>query len=289
MSQNLEQVETTSLGNTITKPDEKKKKKQSVQSKRWVFTFNNYTIEDIEQIETVFKIKCKKYIFQKEIGQSGNHHLQGAIWTYERLRPTEMGLSKSIHWESMKGTDDDATNYCQKKDTAVGEIYKFGFPKPLKQIILRDWQIELFERIKLPADDRKVIWVYNESGNVGKSVFCKYCVMNLKSVCFVDGVKKADIINGIFEYQGDLGDDTVVLFDIPRNCGSKICYSAIESIKNGLIYNTKYETGSKIFNSPHIVIFSNEKPILDKTLSVDRWEIYEILGNKMILQVNPSN
>jgi len=46
----------------------------------------------------------------------------------------------------------------------------------------------------------------------------------------------------------------------------------LESIKNGLIVNTKYETGSKLFNSPHIIVFSNMSPDVS-AMSMDRWKI----------------
>ena len=64
----------------------------------------------------------------------------------------------------------------------------------------------------------------------------------------------------------------LVVFDLPRNNGNKISYSALESIKNGLIVNTKYETGSKLFNSPHIIVFSNMQPDVT-AMSGDRWVI----------------
>jgi hypothetical protein len=56
---------------------------------------------------------------------------------------------------------------------------------------------------------------------------------------------------------------------------NKVSYSSIECIKNGMITNTKYETGFKVFNPPHVVVFSNFPPDEEK-LSADRWNIKEI-------------
>lgn len=67
----------------------------------------------------------------------------------------------------------------------------------------------------------------------------------------------------------------IVIWDLPRNNGNKISYDAIESVKNGMICNTKFETGTKIFDPPHIIIFSNEQPE-EENLSKDRWNIINI-------------
>lgn len=72
-----------------------------------------------------------------------------------------------------------------------------------------------------------------------------------------------------------------VIFDIPRNQGNNVSYSAIESIKNGLICNTKYETGTKVFNSPKIMVFSNMAPDLE-SLSEDRWKIRNLGATEIV-------
>ena len=68
---------------------------------------------------------------------------------------------------------------------------------------------------------------------------------------------------------------SVIVIDVPRDNGNTVSYKAIEQIKNGMICNTKYETGMKLFNSPHIIIFANMPPEEHK-LSADRWKIFEI-------------
>ena len=72
------------------------------------------------------------------------------------------------------------------------------------------------------------------------------------------------------------------VWDIPRcNLGS-VSYSAIESIKNGLVCNTKCETGTKVFNAPQIIAFASSWPSATENLSKDRWQIYKIENNSLI-------
>jgi len=110
------------------------------------------------------------------------------------------------------------------------------------------------------------------AGGVGKSQFAKYCVATQNCLFFEEG-KKSDIMHLIFEAPEDRLECMIV--DVPRDNGNNISYKAIESIKNGMIYSPKYEGGYKLFNSPHIFIFANVAPQMER-LSNDRWVIKNI-------------
>lgn len=77
-------------------------------------------------------------------------------------------------------------------------------------------------------------------------------------------------------FNQDMDECSCVMFDIPRANRGAISYASLESIKNGMVCNTKYETGVKVFNSPHIVIFANFPPEDEDLLSADRWVISEL-------------
>ena len=98
-------------------------------------------------------------------------------------------------------------------------------------------------------------------------------VVNYNAI-FLSKGKYSDLINVI--YKSDLSSNRIVLIDIPRKNGNKVSYDAIESLKNGLICNTKFETGSYVFPPPHVVIFANCEPEFNDTLSEDRWEVVEL-------------
>ena len=73
-------------------------------------------------------------------------------------------------------------------------------------------------------------------------------------------------------FNANMDCTNLVVFDLPRNNGNKVSYSALEAIKNGLICNTKYETGNKLFNPPHILIFANDEPEWE-AMSDDRFKV----------------
>lgn len=274
-------------GNTISSSPIKKS--QVIQSKKWFFTFNNYTDNDIEILEHKFKEICDKYIFEEEIGECGTKHLQGNIWLKKRMRWTEFKLTNKIHWEKTRN-EEAALDYCQKDyKEGKGRIWYKGINirKPVKLITPdRPYQKFILDIISKESNERCIYWFYETIGNVGKSQFSKYLVCNHKAI-YIDEGKKTDIMNTVFTEYTNNNPMELFIFDVPRSNGNKVSYKSIESIKSGLIYSPKYEGGSCIFNSPHIIIFSNEMPKL-KEMSLDRWHIYNITESYDITKIEIS-
>lgn len=266
----METLEIEGDGNTIPPQSQNKR---ATQLKFHSFTWNNYPIDAVDTLETTFKPSAKRYVFQEERGAQGTPHIQGTIETIKKMRSSEFYLPTQIHWEKTRNVE-ASFKYCAKQDSKIGETYSFGMPKPLRLIQeLRPWQQQVFDLIKNECtDDRTINWYWDAEGNKGKTSFVKYCCATLNAIMLTYG-KASDLINSI--YNADMDKTNIIFLDIPRIGGNKVSYTAIESIKNGIIANTKYETGMKLFNSPHIVIFANEPPNTT-SLSADRWNIVEL-------------
>lgn len=234
---------------------------------RWCFTLNNWTNEEYGSIVECFCDKCKKYIIGSEHECEGTPHLQGYCEFKTKVRALSLGLSKRIHWEKSKGSLEDNIKYCSKEKVLISA----GMPKPIKVITeLFRWQKYLENLYLEEPDDRTIYWIWDADGNSGKSAFIKYMIVKYK-ILFCSGGKYSDIMNLIFNQNMD--ECNCVMFDIPRANQGNISYSSLESIKNGMVCNTKYETGVKIFNSPHVFCFANFPPSDESMLSKDRWII----------------
>jgi len=284
LTETLEIVPNSSeLGNTHSQFSTKPSSKQTSPRKFHFFTWNNYDSSNIQELLMCLEKYCVKWVFQEEKGESGTPHLQGIIECKKKMRDTEFGLPKQIHWE--KPQDVNACfKYCSKEETRAGKVFTKNYVIPEKIITTcpaTKWATDLIEISKSPPDKRKVYWRWSREGGVGKSDFTKYMVVE-HNCLFLSSGKYADIINIIFN--SDTNSYNTVIIDLPRNNGNKLSYSAIEAIKNGLICNTKYETGNKYFNPKHIIIFSNEPPETDK-LSADRWDIMEIFAENPHLPI----
>lgn len=250
--------------------------KQSTLAYRYCFTLNNYTDTDIDLIVPQLQDLCKKYIFQEEVGENKTPHLQGSIWLSAKKRITALKkIHNKIHWETMRN-ETASIAYCQKSDTRKegGRVWRKGFAKPLKDPladkVLYDFQNEIINLIKKDPDDRKVFWYWDAQGCKGKTSLAKHICMHHNAI-YVQG-KASDIKFGVMDILNKRGEIDIVIMGLPRSYEQFVSYDAIESIKDGIFYNSKYESGMCIFNSPHVIVLANFKPDESK-LSADRWVI----------------
>lgn len=237
----------------------------------WFFTLNNYRSDEIDPLIAFLNDKCVKYRFQEEIGEEGTPHLQGCIQLKKKDRMTSLKKHNDrIHWEKTRN-EQAASEYVWKDETHFGRRWDKGYPRPIKIITeLRPWQKMIEDISKGEPDDRTIHWIWETVGSVGKSAFTKYMVVK-NGAAFCDGGSKKDLVNLI--YNTDMDKCNCVIFDIPRSKKGNISYATLECLKNGLICNTKYETGFKAFNSPHVFVFANFPPSNLEDLSLDRWHI----------------
>jgi hypothetical protein len=248
----------------------------------WVFTYNNYSLEEIISIEKDLKQICEKYVFQEETGENENKHLQGYIMAKTKIRFSALKkINDKIHWEKCKSPI-DAIKYCQKDETRTGNIFRFNIPappKPVKIITeLREWQQQCVALLE-EKNDRTIYWIWENEGNVGKTVFAKYLYLT-KNIMYITGGKGSDILHVSTEALKNKPDCDIFLFDLPRSLEGCVSYNALEQIKNGFWTSTKYEGGTVCINNPTVMVFANWKPNEDM-LSKDRWEIFEIKENKL--------
>lgn len=282
----IETIETPG-GNTINPPPSlNHNKKQCNQLIHWCFTWNNYTIEDIETLETLFGHLAHKYCFQREIGEkTGTKHLQGVVSLKKAMRWTEFGLPPAIHWEKAQHVT-KAYLYASKDSTReVGtrpHTLNYSVPEELDLITPnKQWQVDIINLCNQKPNPRTVHWYWESTGGVGKSSFTKYMVAKHNAIFFEQG-KHSDIMHLVA--QTNMEKTKIVIIDVPRDNGNMVSYKAIEAIKNGMIFSGKYETKTKLFNSPHVIIFANEPPDEDR-LSKDRWHIVNISE----IEVSPQN
>lgn len=240
---------------------------------KYDFVINNYTDTEVCQVKDTIRRICKKGGFGFEVGESGTPHLQGYISLVKKQRKTGLLKEPGFARASFRAVRNEEAliSYIQKD----GNTWTHGFPKPVKIIEeLRPWQKDAEALLTSDDDeDRLIHWWWEPDGNVGKSQFAKYMIVKHKSLYCSSG-KYADLCNLVFNT--DMDSCSSVIFDIPRNQGGKVSYDALEAIKNGLICNTKYETGTKIFNSPKIIVFANALPDKPDGLSQDKWRILNI-------------
>lgn len=95
-------------------------------NRRWIFTLNNYTEEDLEHFKNLSDV-ITYVIFGREVGDNGTPHLQGylELKTRRRMRGVKELLCERVHLEVARGTQEENKKYCSKQDT---EFYERGVP-----------------------------------------------------------------------------------------------------------------------------------------------------------------
>lgn len=241
--------------------------------KGWCFTINNFDDSHLCDIENV--PKCK-YIYGVEKGASGTPHLQGYIHFMNKMRFNDVKklLGKQAHIEPRKGTVQQAVEYCQKEGDYYSNYDNWKNKKkktiPIPEIY--GWQLEIDEIVQNPPHARKIHWRWENTGNFGKSTMIKYLCLKYGAICLSG--KAGDMKYGILKYYERRKEyPSIICIDIPRSIDiDYLSYTGIEEIKNGCYFNTKYESEMVLMDTPHIIIFANEEPNIDK-LSSDRWDI----------------
>lgn len=88
----------------------------------WVFTVNNYCKKDVRTLKYLAEAKGNSVaymIFGKEKGEKGTPHLQGYVHYQTRKRFSTvkkmLDLSTKPHLEALRGTPQQASDYCKKE------------------------------------------------------------------------------------------------------------------------------------------------------------------------------
>jgi len=245
---------------------------------RWAFTlksvYSNCDGIDVpiepESLWSVLKMFCKEFVFQLERSEQGYEHYQGCFSLINKHRMAEvkniLGYSY-VHLEPIKNWA-ASKSYCSKAATRIRGPWDAS-SKFIKTIsVLNYWQGPVFNVLEGPPDDRSIYWIYDIIGNMGKSAFCKYCAVYMDAAVINNG-SFTDIAFSIAD------NPKIVLFDLTRSIEGRVNYSAMEALKNGMIFSGKYESKTKIFNPPHVMVFANFAPDLS-AMSADRWKIVNL-------------
>jgi hypothetical protein len=224
----------------------------------------------------VLSKKAESYMYQLEVGAEGTPHLQGCFKfknarSWSSIKDTFKWFVEPCHdWKA-------SVKYCSKTDSRVEgpwaynceagpEEYTFKLEKPY------EWQQDIINICSGPVDPRKIYWIYCREGGSGKTALTKHLCMNNKAI-FVSG-KAADVKAAVASMPTK---PPIVIFGVPRSAEKAdgdqcVSWDAIETVKDGMFFSGKYESGMVLMAPPHMFIFANFPPDESK-LSKDRWII----------------
>ncbi|ASM90388.1 replication associated protein [Hudisavirus sp.] len=125
-------------------------------AKRWCFTINNPTDDDMFWEDAEQQEKFDFLAVQYEVGKQGTPHYQGFVILKRRNRLTwlKSNFNNRAHWEKTRGTDLEAAQYCMKDDTHPPGSYRWRWGT-LKECQKRRSREELEETVIEEVDELK--------------------------------------------------------------------------------------------------------------------------------------
>lgn len=245
-------------------------------ARAWCFTWCNFPDDYQTHLLATTQIPGMKAWSwgEEECPTTGTPHIQGYLEVQFKVRWNWFHLPEQVHWTIARGARGHNSSYTQKDGKNVVFSPNMAPPEPLRIIsTLRSWQQELETLIREEPDDRSIVWVWENTGGIGKSALVRrWCHLFGAQVC---AGKASDM-----KYQlSELEKPTkIVIFDVPRSSLQYISYQGIEEVKNACFSSSKFKSGMVLFNHPHVVIFANEPPDRDR-MSADRWRVAHVTAD----------
>ena len=265
----------------------KKKKQVNNRGTRFSFTLNNWGDEELYHLYLAFVKFDVKYCMEQEVGAGGTPHIQGYFelpkrWSFKQVKDR---INGRMHFERSGGSRQENMDYCTKEGdfmtnmpVKVSRRRRQLAPYLKPEHKWRDWQQMVIDKVEKGGNKRKILWIWEKVGNVGKSYLSKY--LGLKYDAILATGKGGDVAHQViqwFEGKGEDDDPKLVVCDIPRHSLEYVNYATLESLVNGMVVSGKYEGGKAFFDSPVVVVFANEPPKKEK-MSADRWDIIQLVN-----------
>ena len=235
-----------------------------------------------------------KFVFQKEsAARTGRLHYQVRLRVRQRqyLGNFIKANSAALFGGHITATSNAAYearnfNYVMKADTRVEGPWKdedFNLdeqPVMTRQLTsflrfeLRPWQVQLETMVK-ECDDRRIIFIHDRVGNVGKSIYCEYLEYKALAYEIPPFNRMEDVMNVVQAVRRK----NCFIVDMPRSLPKGALaefYAGLECVKNGVAFDKRHHWKKTRFDRPQVVVFSNRMPMF-RFLSMDRWLIFNML------------
>lgn len=264
------------------------------------FTLGKDHVKDRDELLDWLQGISKHWAFQLEKGaETGFIHYQGRFSLFNKMRGET--LKSMIPWKEMHFTPTMKEhtqgkvfygNYITKSETRIEGPWMDTddhviMPRQVKEIQfnLRPWQGTVVEMIKI-WNTRFIDVIIDTTGDIGKTMLMLYlrCLKLAYPIPFSTDYK--DIMGGVMDRPKVKG----YILDVPRAISRKdLCniFAALETIKGGYAFDTRYRFRDAVFDCPNPWVFINtgEEEMIKilPFLSRDRWRFWRV-NSKMELK-----
>lgn len=207
-----------------------------------------------------------KWVIGYETGRTGYEHFQCRIQfagDFSKIKngfPDAHILEASDDW----GYETKEGHFVSSDDNAAVLSCRYG--------ILRDYQQQILNILDGQSDRGILVW-YDKVGGIGKSYLTRW--LHERRLAYYVPPTIRDPKSIIQYVCAGYQHQKYIVIDIPRSAQwDESLYTAIETIKDGLIYDTRYTARVRDIWGAGVLVLTNTIPKLD-ALSIDRWDIRE--------------
>ena len=272
------------------------------QIKRFDVTIPRDKYESWEDLHKKLVGWCSHFAYQLEKGESGYEHWQCRVQMIHK-RTCKALLTDVVpaiggHWSvTSNGVHNGpkAFTYVMKEDTRLDGPWddtslvteKPPLTRQLQRFMEHDfypWQDKCYKLVQ-EEDDRWIHLVFDEIGNVGKSIFLEF--LEFQGLAFE--MPPLRHMEDIMEFAHSFPPQKAYIIDMPRGMKKdKLAdfYAGLESIKNGVTYDKRYTGKKRRMDRPQVIVFTNTLPAFD-LMSKDRWRIFVMQSNHSMDEFTP--
>lgn len=247
-------------------------------------------------------------------------HWQIRLNLFKRKRKSELlkmlnmteNILKKAHISPTSNHSAGDVWYVMKSDTKITPTYtdknyeeEIKVPNHISHIqydTLKKWQLEIIDRIRYSKSHRNLnILIDNGSkgcagvkggGGVGKTSLLLFCVTHTEELGFkTKYIPMCESYKDVMGAVYGMGEADCYIIDLPRSIEKNLksvrgLCAGLESVRNGMIVEHRFQYRSRIQNTAEIWAFSNV--VLNRNLlSADRW-VYWCVGEDEELYLYPS-
>jgi len=279
--------------------DEKKTIDYSkVQMRVWDFTF--FTTEDEIVVASALRSDAQHWEFSEEAcPTSGRRHYQGRVVMAKKVRmgglKQHFPALEKAHWSLTSGINAKNFTYTHKNYTHLRGPWTDKDPNPqektddvriIEQYGLWPWQAAIYasceaQKERKTRDRRSINFLIDRTGNTGKGTFKVYMAYHRYAKIMRPFANVKDFMGFAIDNQHH-----AYICDIPRTVDQKKLrefYSGLETIKDGVVDDSRFKHRQLIMERPCIWVFSNQDPDM-KALSADRYKCWVINDETLDLE-----
>lgn len=228
------------------------------------------SIEEVKLLQWMLDNDIKKWIIAKEVGNDGYKHWQIRLRSRYTWQEMKNKFGEKAHIE--EASDDwkyerKEGKFISSEDNAAILRTRFGELRPNQRRILTELG---------NSNDRSICCVVDRKGCTGKSFLARFLFERGTAFYVPPTCTTAQSI--IQFVASGYRNEQIIVVDIPRSTRwNNQLYIAIECIKDGLVYDTRYHTTIRDIFGVNVLVLCNNKPNLSK-LSKDRWHLLDADG-----------